>query len=132
MAISNIKKAGMENFTFGFEKLTVWQKSRLFVAYIYDVTRTFPENEKFCLTNQIRRASVSITANIAEGSSRLSKKDQAHFTQISYSSLMEVVSHIYVAFDLGFIPADALDKIKTKARELSAMLNALRNYQTNS
>ncbi len=119
----------MNTFAFRFENLIVWQKSRLFVTQIYSITSRFPESEKFCLTNQIRRASVSITANIAEGSGRTSKKDQAHFTQLSYSSLMEVLSHIYIAFDLGFISKGTLDKIKTNARELSAMLNALRNHQ---
>ena len=114
---------------YSFEKLVVWQKARDFVSFIYEITKSFPKEEKFGLTDQIRRAAVSITANIAEGSSRTSKKDQAHFTQLSYSSLMEVLSHFYIALDISYITKDTFVKIKNQSYDLSNLLNALRNSQ---
>jgi four helix bundle protein len=83
----------MQQHTYGFEKLKVWQLGREFVVRIYQVSAGFPVDERFGLTNQIRRAAVSVPANIAEGCSRISGKDQAHFSQFAYSSLMEVLSH---------------------------------------
>ena len=114
---------------YSFEKLRVWQDAREFVSFIYKITNTFPQEEKFGLTNQIRRAGVSIAANLAEGSSRVSSKDQAHFTHISYSSLMEVLSHIYIASDLGFIEDEPFKEIKKKIFILSRQLAALRKSQ---
>ena len=114
---------------YSFEKLRVWQDAREFVSFIYKITKAFPQEEKFGLTNQIRRASVSIAANLAEGSSRVSSKDQAHFTNISYSSLMEVLSHIYIASDLGFIEFEPFKESKKKIIILSKQLSALRKSQ---
>lgn len=72
--------------TYSFEKLEVWQNARKFVRDIYKVTRKFPEEEKFGITNQIRRASTSITANLAEGTSGSTNKDKLKFINISYST----------------------------------------------
>ena len=77
-----------KKYRYSFEKLRVWQNARKFVLDVYKITNNFPAHEKFGLVDQIRRAVVSVPANIAEGSSRLSAKDQAHFTNIAYSSLM--------------------------------------------
>jgi 23S rRNA-intervening sequence protein len=68
---------------FNFEKLEVWRKAIEFADQVYALTRSFPENERFGLTNQMRRAAVSISSNIAEGSSRASKSDFARFIQIA-------------------------------------------------
>ncbi|MCK4277721.1 MAG: four helix bundle protein [Desulfurellaceae bacterium] len=116
---------------YSFEKLVVWQKARDFVSFIYEITKNFPKEEKYGLVDQIRRASVSIAANLAEGSSRTSKKDQAHFTQLAYSSLMEVLSHFYIALDISYITKDTFVKIKNQSYDLSNLLNALRNSQLN-
>jgi four helix bundle protein len=121
----------MNNHIYSFEKLLVWQKAREFVKDIYKLTEKFPAEEKFSLTNQIRRAVVSIVANIAEGTSRTSAKDQARFSQIAYSSLMEVLSHLYIAFDLGFINLEELNNHKSITLEISNMLNALQKSQIN-
>ncbi|MBS3776274.1 MAG: four helix bundle protein, partial [Bacteroidales bacterium] len=96
------------DYLFSFEKLNVWQEARKFISEIYELTKSFPTDEKFGLTNQIRRASVSIAANIAEGTSRTSSKDQAHFTNLSYSSLMEALNHLYISLDLNYITDDLL------------------------
>ena len=92
-----------QEYRYSFEKLRVWQNARKFVLDVYKITNNFPSHEKFGLVDQIRRAVVSVPANIAEGSSRLSAKDQAHFKNIAYSSLMEVLSHFYLALDLNYI-----------------------------
>jgi four helix bundle protein len=78
--------------TFNFEKLDVWQEAIRFANIIYDVTRTFPEQERFGLTNQTRRAAVSVSSNLAEGSPRSSRLDFARFVEIATGSLFEVVS----------------------------------------
>ncbi|MEA2077120.1 MAG: four helix bundle protein [Candidatus Marinimicrobia bacterium] len=110
---------------YGFEKLKVWKNSRIFSTKIYKLSMNFPSDEKFGLISQIRRATVSVTANIAEGSSRFSKKDFARFVQISYGSLMEVLSHAYLAYDLKYMNNKELDDIKYEAYQISNQLNAL-------
>ncbi len=119
----------MKNHVFGFEKLVVWQQSKDFVLMIYNMTKGFPNEEKYGIVDQVRRAAVSVTANIAEGTSRSTGKEQAHFSQMAYSSLMEALSHLYVAKGLGYIQESDLSEIKKSILEISNLLNALRNYQ---
>ena len=78
----------MEEHGDSFEKLDVWQKARTYVKIIYQLTESFPDNEKFGWISQLRRASISIVSNIAEGTSRSSLKDQIRFTEIAYGSAM--------------------------------------------
>jgi len=79
---------------YAFEKLEVWQKSRSLVKKIYDVTSRFPIEEKYALTIQLRRASISVSSNIAEGSTRWGKRDKARFYEIAYGSLIEVMNQL--------------------------------------
>ncbi len=116
---------------FSFEKLDVWKLGRDLTKGIYLLTRNFPKDEKFGLTSQIKRAVVSITSKIAEGSSRKSGKDQAPFTEISYGSLLEVLNLLIVAFDMDYISEDELNKQRPIIEELSNKLNGFRNYQLN-
>ena len=118
------------DFKFTFEKLDVWHKAKAFALSIYKQTEHFPSEEKFGLISQLRRAAISIASNLAEGSGRQSKKDQAHFTQIAYSSLMEVLCQIDIAADLNFINTNELELLREKARELSTMLSALYRAQS--
>lgn len=111
---------------YSFEKLVVWQEARKFAVAVYKVTAGFPSEEKFGLTNQIRRAAVSIAANIAEGNGRLSAKDQAHFYHIAYSSTMEVLSHLLISFDLSFLSEEDLNTLRLKLEEITNKINALR------
>jgi four helix bundle protein len=119
-------------FKYSFEKLRVWQKSRELVSIIYKITSKFPKEERYSLTDQIRRSAISVPANLAEGSSRISNKDKAHFTQISYSSLMELLNHFYIAFDLNLISEEIFVDIRWKINEISNLLNSLRNKQLRS
>ena len=93
-------------YQFGFEKLKVWQNSRELIVSVYKITNDFPKEEKYCLADQIRRAVISVASNLAEGSSRISVKDQAHFTNLAYSCLMEVLNQLYISNDLNYISAD--------------------------
>ncbi|MCL5030978.1 MAG: four helix bundle protein [Bacteroidetes bacterium] len=119
-------------YQFGFEKLKVWQSSRELVVSIYKITNTFPKEERYCLVDQIRRAIISVASNLAEGSSRISSKDQAHFTNLAYSSLMEVLNQLYIANDLNYISEEIFAKLKGKISEISNQLNALRKSQLNN
>ena len=89
--------------SFRFENLEVWHGARFLNRQIYRITRKFPSHEQYGLTSQVRRASVSVSSNIAEGSGRNSDKDFAHFLKQAYGSLMEVASQIFVAIDLHYV-----------------------------
>lgn len=116
-------------YVFGFEKLEVWQEARKLTVLIYELTEKLPEKEKFGLANQMRRSSVSVGANIAEGSSRFSAKEQAHFYSISYGSLMELMSHTFTGLDLRYINMEEFEKAKNIIQPLSLKINNLRNTQ---
>ena len=111
---------------FNFEKLDVWRKAIEFADLIYTDTRAFPAEERFGLTNQLRRAAVSISSNIAEGSSRSSKSDFARFTEIAAGSVFEAVSQAFIARRQSLLSEDQFRKIYTDAEELSRMLSGLR------
>jgi four helix bundle protein len=111
---------------FNFQKLDVWRKAIDFADLIYNKTRAFPSDERFGLTNQLRRAAVSISSNIAEGSSRSSKSDFARFVEIATGSVFEVVSQAFIAQRQSFLSEDQFREIYTDAEELSRMLSGLR------
>ena len=110
---------------FHFEKLDVWQKAIEFADLIYTDSRSFPTEERFGLTTQLRRAAVSISSNIAEGSSRSFKVDFARFIEIAGGSVFEVVSECFVAHRQNFL-SDNFQKIYAAAEEESRMLSGLR------
>ena len=116
-------------YTYSFEKLEVWKLSRELASTIYNVTKEFPSEEKYGLVTQMRRCSVSISSNLAEGSSRKSMKDQAHFTQIAYGSLMELLNQLIISADLGFMTEAQLFEIRPAIEEIGNKLNAFRNSQ---
>ncbi|HMG16455.1 MAG TPA: four helix bundle protein [Saprospiraceae bacterium] len=110
--------------TYFFEKLEIWQLSIDFSVEIYNVTIDFPSEEKFGVTNQIRRASNSVSANIAEGSSRLGNKERARFYQIAYSSLMEVLSFLILSNRLNFLSTSSFTDLRIRLEELSNKINS--------
>ena len=114
-------------YTFSFERLDVWIKSRHLTKEIYELTQNFPDYEKFGLTGQLRRAVISVCSNIAEGSSRKSKKDQAHFYSIAFSSLMETLNQLIISNDLDYIDSKSLAKSRKEIHIVSMMLNGLSN-----
>lgn len=113
-------------YTYPFEKLEVWQLSKKIVVKIYKITEQFPADEKFGMVNQMRRAAVSICSNLAEGSGRNTSKDQAYFYNIAYSSLMELLNQLLIAFDLSWIKETDIIAIRTDMELVSVKINALR------
>ena len=104
---------------FKFEKLDTWQKAIDFADLVYSKTKSFPPDERFGLTNQMRRAAVSVSSNIAEGSARISDADFARFVEIATGSLFEVVSEATVAKRQGFLSGrvfrQSMERPKNKA-----------------
>lgn len=117
-------------YVFSFEKLEVWIETKEFSKNIYSITSTFPDTEKFGLISQLRRASVSIASNIAEGSARKSYKDKAHFTTMAFGSAVEVLNQLIISFELGFASENDYLKLRKQLESITNKLNALRNYQT--
>jgi len=116
-------------YLFTFEKLEVWQESRRLSVDIYRLTQSFPDNEKFGLVSQLRRAAVSVASNLAEGSARLGGKEQARFSEISYASLMEVMCQLQISTDLGYITQPVLSELRIKVHGLSIRIQNLRISQ---
>jgi four helix bundle protein len=110
---------------FNFEKLETWQKAIAFADLVYEKTRNFPADERFGLTNQMRREAVSISSNIAEGTARNSKNDYARFLEIATGSLFEVISQSFVGHRQGFISKADFDRLYA-AEEQGKMLSGLR------
>jgi four helix bundle protein len=114
-------------YTFSFERLEVWNKSRLLTMRIYSLTQSFPESEKFGMVGQLRRAVISICSNIAEGSSRKSKKDQVHFYNIAFSSFMETLNQLIISNDLEYFDNGLFTELRKDIHVISLMLNNLCN-----
>ena len=104
------------------QDLEVWQKAIGFVTQVYKFTESFPKSEIYGLTNQIRRASVSIPSNIAEGAGRESEKEFAHFLAIANGSAFEVETQLYLCFDLSYISEDELNDFLNKIQEIQRMI----------
>lgn len=116
-------------FIYSFEKLDVWQLSRKLAVDLYILTRSFPKEEMYGLSGQLRRASLSVASNIAEGTSRLTAKDKSHFSTIAFSSLMETLNQLIIARDLDYINEDKLGELRLRINEIGNKINALRKSQ---
>ena len=111
---------------FNFEKLDVWNAAIDFADAVYQITKPFPSDERFGLTSQMRRAAVSVSANIAEGSGRSSKRDFSRFIEIAFGSLMETISHLTVAKRQGFVTVENHRLLYDRAERVGRMLSGLR------
>ena len=111
---------------FNFEKLEVWHKAIEFADFVYTVTRSFPSDERWGLTNQMRRAAVSISSNIAEGTSRSSKTDYGRFIEIATGSIFEVVSQATIGKRQGWLNEADYATLYSAAERQSRMLSGLR------
>ncbi len=111
---------------YGFEKLNAWQNSRSLVKQIYCLTKELPSEERCCLGSQMQRAIVSVSSNIAEGASRSSKKEQGHFYQTAYASLMEVLCQLILCLDLEYIMESEYSNIRESIEKISYQINQLR------
>lgn len=113
---------------FSFERLKIWTLSREIVRAVYCLTLAFPSEERFGLRDQLRRAVVSVPSNIAEGSGRKSYRDQAHFVEIAYGSLMEVCCQLTIAVDLCYIEQEEIEPVRDQIESLSRQLESYRKY----
>lgn len=111
---------------FNFEKLESWQVAIEYADEIYRITRSFPTDERFGLVSQMRRSSISISANLAEGNGRNSKKDFKRFIEIAYGSLMETVSHTVIAKRQHYLNDADYTALYQTADRLARMLSGLR------
>lgn len=105
-----------------FRKLNVYVKAKELVARVYKLLKKFPREEQFALCDQLRRAAVSIPSNIAEGCGRETQKEQTHFLNIAYGSLMEIYSQLDVACDLGYITDNEFEQMEVMVNEEAKML----------
>jgi four helix bundle protein len=111
---------------FNFEKLDVWQKAIDFADLVYNHTRNFPADERFGITNQMRRAAISISSNIAEGTLRVSQTDFERFIEIATGSVYEVVSQSFIGRRQGFLNEENFRAMYSAADEIGRMLSGLR------
>lgn len=116
---------------YSFRNLICYQKGRVLVKEIYAIVKRLPTEERYALGDQLRRAVVSVTSNIAEGSGRQSFKDQAHFIEVAYGSLMEVMSQLDLALDLNFIDVDTHSHLDMLIKEEAKLLSGYRSSLLN-
>lgn len=108
---------------YSFEKLDVWQESKELAKEVYCITKDMPDSEKFGISNQLRRAAISVSSNIAEGSSRLSNKSKSHFYEIAYSSLMELFNQMVISEELKLLIFPL--SMRNRVYKISNLLNKL-------
>ena len=115
----------MDGIEYSFQKLNVWQEAKNLVVEVYHLLDSFPKFENYALCDQIRRAIVSVSSNIAEGSGRKSLKEQVRFLEILYGSLMEAYNQLLIAIDLTYITEDSVNAIKPSIDSVAKMINGL-------
>ena len=108
-----------------FTDLYAWQESHKLVLCVYEITNSFPKEELFCLTNQMRRAAISITSNIAEGFGRRGEKEKVQFYHLAKGSLNELRSQLFIARDVGYLQTDAFANATEKAEAADKTLQGL-------
>jgi len=108
-----------------YKDLLVWQKAMNLVTNVYNLIKTFPKEEIYGLSGQLRRAIVSVPSNIAEGQGRDSVKEFIHYLSISYGSLMEVETQLQIAANLGYLKQVEVDKLLEQTAEVGRLLNGL-------
>lgn len=116
-------------YTYSFERLKVWQEAKEMTKIIYALTTKFPDSEIYGITGQMRRAGLSICSNLAEGSSRLSYKDKAHYSTMAYTSAMELINQLIISTELGYINPTTYIECRNKMAAITNKINALRNSQ---
>jgi four helix bundle protein len=111
-----------------YRDLDVWKQSRLLVKNVYQLNKSFPKEEQFGLTNQVRRAAISVPSNIAEGSGRNHSKDSIQFFFIARGSLYEIETQLIIAFDLEYISDSQLNEVLEHIARCKKLLNGFINY----
>ena len=117
----------MIEFDFSYRKLNVYQLSKKLVTDIYKLIGTFPNTETYALGDQLRRAVISIPSNIAEGTAKASPKEQFHFLEIAYGSLMEIMCQLEISYDLGYIDQVQLLQSEEEIVMIYKMLSSMQS-----
>ena len=111
-----------------YRNLVVWQRSRELAVAIYSITRAFPRHEIFCMTQQFRKAALSVAYNIAEGHGRRTARDVLHFLGIARGSLLEVETQLVIATDLEYIDGSTSRRLEDQTLEVTRLLNGLMTF----
>ena len=119
-------------YRFRFENLEVWKISKQLAVNVYELLKSFPSEEKFGLVDQLRRACISVPSNIAEGTSRMSVKEQAHFISMAYGSLMEMYCQFQIAEELNYGDKTQIENLLKEIKRTSYLLNKYRLSITNT
>ena len=114
-----------------FRDLEAYKAGKVLVKEVYALVNKFPKEEQYAMCDQLRRAAISITSNIAEGSGRGSYKEKVHFIEISYGSLMEVLSQMDIACELGYISSQEFDCVENLIENEARLLSGLKSYFSN-
>lgn len=117
----------MNDSKYSYKNLEAYKESKTLVKQVYALLKKFPREEQYALCDQLRRAVISVPSNIAEGSGRTSAKDQAHFLEMAFGSLMEVDCQMDIAQDLGCVSSDELEVVSKQVRQVAALLSGMRN-----
>ena len=117
----------MNDSKYSYKNLEAYKESKTLVKQVYALLKKFPHEEQYALCDQLRRAVISVPSNIAEGSGRTSAKDQAHFLEMAFGSLMEVDCQMDIAQDLGYVSSDELEVVSKQVRQVAALLSGMRN-----
>lgn len=112
---------------YSYKNLEAYKESKTLVKQVYALLKKFPKEEQYALCDQLRRAVISVPSNIAEGSGRTSAKDQAHFLEMAFGSLMEVDCQIDIAKDLGYVSLEELEVVSKQINQVAALLSGMRN-----
>ncbi|MEO6132086.1 MAG: four helix bundle protein [Saprospiraceae bacterium] len=115
--------------TYSFENLDVWQCSRRLAFFIYSVTKAFPDEERFGLISQMRRAAISVSSNLAEGTSKRSGKEKARYTETSFCSLMELLNQAIISCDLEYLHEEKLFRLRGLVDEIAVKSCRLQESQ---
>jgi len=115
-------------YQFAFEKLKVWQNSREMVIIVYKITNTFPDEERYCLVNQIRRAIISVSSNIVEGFEKNNNNEFIRFLKIAKGSIGEVKNQLYIAFAVSYIISKEFESIKDNLENLAKQIGGFIVY----
>ena len=116
---------------YSFEKLEAWQHARRLSIWIYKITNNFPSEEKFGLISQMKRAVLGIGSNIAEGTSRMTSKDQSHFSTMAYSGTLELLNHLILSNDLLLLTESDYLQGRNLIEKQTFLISQLRKSQQN-
>lgn len=116
----------MKDAKYSYKNLEAYKEAKALVMQIYTLLKKFPKEEQYALCDQLRRAVISVPSNIAEGSGRTSAKDQAHFFEMAFGSLMEVDCQLDIAHDLGYVSSEELEKVTVQISQVAALLSGMR------